>query len=46
MASPISGSAYTFTVSLLSQTDGSIVANPTLATGDVKISTDGGAFTN
>jgi hypothetical protein len=46
MASPISGSAYTFTVSLLSQTDGSIVASPTLATGDVKISTDGGALAN
>jgi len=46
MASPIAGSAFTFTLSLLSQTDGTIVANPTLATGDVKISTDGGAFAN
>lgn len=46
MASPIAGSAYTFTLSLLSQTDGTIVANPTLATGDVQISTDGGAFAN
>jgi len=46
MASPISGSAYTFTVSLLSQTDGSIVASPTLTSGDVKISTDGGTVAN
>ena len=46
MASPISGSAYTFTVSLLSQANGSILASPTLATGDVKVSTDGGAVAN
>lgn len=46
MASPISGSAYTFTVSLTSQSTGAILANPTLATGDVKISTDGGTVAN
>lgn len=43
MASPIAGSAYTFTLSLLSQTDGSIVASPTINSGDVTVSTDGGA---
>lgn len=45
MASPIAGSAYTFTISLISQTDGSIVANPTINSGDVTVSTDGGAAT-
>jgi len=43
---PIAGEAFAFTISLLSQTNGEILTNPTLATGDVKISTDGGALTN
>ena len=41
---PISGSAYTFSLSLFSQATGDVVANPTLAAGDFNISTDGGAF--
>lgn len=43
---PIAGEAFAFTLSLLSQATGEILANPTLATGDVKVSTDGGALTN
>jgi|DEB0MinimDraft_10_1074344.scaffolds.fasta_scaffold162702_1 hypothetical protein len=43
---PIAGEAFAFTISLLSQTNGEILANPTLATGDVKVSTDGGALAN
>lgn len=43
---PISGEAFTFTISLLSQSTGQILSSPTLATGDVKVSTDGGALTN
>ena len=42
---PISGQAHTFSLSLLSQATGDIIANPTLASGDFSISTDGGAFT-
>ena len=41
---PISGQAYTFSLSLFSQATGDVVANPTIAAGDFNISTDGGAF--
>ena len=40
---PISGQAYTFSLSLFSQATGDVVANPTIAAGDFNISTDGGA---
>ena len=42
---PISGQAYTFSLSLFSQATGDIIVNPTIAGGDFNISTDGGAFT-
>ena len=43
----IKGQAYTFYVGLLSQADKDIFqANPTLATGDVKVSIDGGDLNN
>jgi len=45
MAGPVSGSAYTFTLSLFSQSTGNVIQNPTIAAGDFNISTDGGALT-
>lgn len=47
MADPQQGVAYTFTISLLdAQVGGRIKTSPTIATGDFKRSTDGGALTN
>ena len=44
---PKKNSAYIVYVSLLSQADTKLMqSNPTLATGDVKVSIDGGAFAN
>lgn len=46
-ARPIRGQAYTFEVGLTSQSDTkTFQSNPTLATGDVKVSKDGGATAN
>lgn len=42
---PISGEPYAFTLSLFSQSTGSIVQNPSVESDDFQISTDGGAFT-
>ncbi len=43
---PISGSGYTFTVSLFSQATGEILDNPTLDAADFSISTDGGGYSS
>lgn len=44
---PKRGEAYEFYTGLISQADTKLLkANPTLATGDVKVSKDGGAFAN
>jgi len=44
---PVSGEAFTFYVTLTSQADTDIFqVNPTLAAGDVTVSTDGGALGN
>jgi len=44
---PVSGEAFTFFVALTSQADTNIFqVNPTLAAGDVTVSTDGGALNN
>jgi hypothetical protein len=44
---PIKNASYTFTVSLISQSDTDVIQpSPTLAAGDVKISIDGGSFAN
>jgi hypothetical protein len=43
---PKKNSAYIFNTPLISRTTGQFQANPTLAAGDVKVSTDGGAFAN
>lgn len=44
---PLKGAAFTFYVSLTSQADTDIFqVNPTLAAGDVTVSTDGGALNN
>lgn len=43
---PIAGEGFTFTLSLTSQTTGQILTNPTIAAGDFKVSTDGGALAN
>jgi len=44
---PVKGSAFTFDISLVSQTDTDIFkTSVTLASGDVQMSKDGGAFTN
>jgi hypothetical protein len=44
---PVRGKAYTFPISLKSQSDPRLhQANPTLAAGDVKVSIDGGALAN
>ena len=41
---PVAGEPFTFTISLLSQTTGQILLNPTISSPDVVISTDGGAL--
>lgn len=41
---PIKGEGHTFTLSLLSSTDGQVLLSPTIETADVLISTDGGAL--
>lgn len=41
---PVAGEPFTFTISLLSQTTGQILLNPTINSPDVLISTDGGAL--
>jgi len=41
---PVSGSTYTFTVTLFSQSTGQPLSNPTLAADDFEVSTDGGAY--
>lgn len=47
MPNPKKGVAYTFSVSLLDAADTrALRANPTLATGDVKVSVDDGAYAN
>lgn len=47
MPGPVKNIAYSFYISLGdSATAGSFVSNPTLATGDFKVSTDGGALGN
>ena len=47
MASPKKNVAYDFTIGLVDSTDtGAFKVNPTIAAGDFKVSTDGGAFTN
>lgn len=46
MALPIRGQAYSFDVPLIDAATGQFRANPTLASGDVKVSLDGGAFAN
>lgn len=43
---PVNGVAFTFPVQLLAQSDGTIKANPTLASGDVQVSKDGAAYAN
>jgi hypothetical protein len=44
---PLKGSAYSFEVALVDQADTDFYkTNPTLAAGDVKVSKDGGSFTN
>ncbi len=45
MTVPVSGQAYTFFVSLVSLVDGrDFVVDPTIAPGDFRVSTDGGAL--
>lgn len=47
MSTPKKNVAYTFYISLIDSADsGSFKANPTIAAGDFKASTDGGAFGN
>lgn len=46
MSRPIKGLSYTLYVGLVSRSTGQLQANPTLASGDVQISKDGGAFAN
>jgi len=46
MASPKKNVAYTFYVALTDKTSGGFKANPTIAAGDFKVSTDGGGFVN
>jgi len=44
---PVRGSIYKFATALVSQADTKLLkSNPTLASGDVKASTDGGSFAN
>lgn len=46
MAGPIKASAFVLETSLFSQSTGAIVANPTLASGDVKVKKDDGTHAN
>jgi hypothetical protein len=46
MPSPKKNVAYTFYIALVDVSTGDFKANPTLAAGDFKVSTDGSAFTN
>lgn len=46
MSRPLKGVAYEFYVALTSQSTGLLQANPTLASGDVKVSKDGATFNN
>ena len=46
MATPTKGIAYEFELALVTAASVSFQTNPTLATGDFKISKDGGAFAN
>lgn len=46
MSSPRRNVAYTFHTSLVDTATGNFKAAPTIATGDFKVSTDGGAFAN
>jgi hypothetical protein len=43
---PVKNAAYTFRCVLFAQSDNQIKSNPTIAAGDWKVSTDGGAFAN
>lgn len=43
---PVRNSAYTMRIGLFGQSDNQILSNPTIAAGDVQVSTDGGAFGN
>ena len=44
---PVKGQAYSFYIGLIDQSNTKLLkANPTLASGDFKISIDGGAFAN
>lgn len=46
-ASPIKNEAYTFMLGLSSfSSSGEFVSNPTIASGDIQVSQDGGALTN
>jgi hypothetical protein len=46
MSTPKKGVAYTFYLSLIDTSTGKFKANPTIAAGDFKVSTGGGAFVN
>lgn len=46
MSTPKKNVAYTFYTSLIDSATGDFKANPTIATGDFKVSIDGGTFTN
>ena len=46
MSSPKTNVAYTFYVPLIDSATGDFKANPTIAAGDFKVSTDGGAYAN
>lgn len=43
---PVSGSGYTFTVSLFSQSTGEVLDSPTIESADFSVSTDGGAYSS
>lgn len=43
---PVKNEAFTFRISLFAQTDNQIKSSPTIAAGDFKVSTDGGALAN
>lgn len=45
-AFPVKGAAYSFGAGLFARSNNQLKANPTLASGDFKISKDGGAFAN
>lgn len=46
MSSPKTNVAYTFYIPLIDSATGGFKANPTIAAGDFKVSTDGGAYAN